>query len=53
MFSVWAKEGNDSPHLFGQTSRDPHAAPETVGRNVSLSVKVTLYSKGTYFIDES
>lgn len=31
VLGVWAEERNGGPHLFGQTSRNPHVAPETVG----------------------
>lgn len=41
VFGVWAEERNNSHHLFGQTSRDPRIAPETVGRNVTSAVGVT------------
>lgn len=38
VFNLWAKERNCSRHLFGQTSWDPHVAPETVGTNIISSV---------------
>lgn len=41
VFSVWAEERNNSHHFLGQTSRDPHIAPKTVGRNVTEAVEVT------------